>query len=123
MGRSWADSSAWRIEKVAKLREDGAMGLIEPETRGVLCTYVDALLIAAPSFIAEELVKASQMVWDISKAEKVTPNTTGCVTYCGVVISLLPNQGHFAHQAVYVRELLKRYYGGFFVNEGSEASV
>ena len=75
MSRSWADQSAWRIERTSKDRNK------EPEIAGVLRVYVDDLLVVGEAGLTQAVLEAVGKVWPMSKAEYIHPIEDGAANF------------------------------------------
>jgi hypothetical protein len=105
--RSWADPSAWKINRTRVMK--GPKGTSESELVGVLCVYVDDLMITAPWEVNSAMLEGIAKIWAISKPEHLLPNAEGTARFCGVHIVRKPELGIVLHQGPYVKELLRRF--------------
>jgi hypothetical protein len=92
-----SDPNTWHILKKGE----------EEESRGLLLTYVDDILVATTEELGEAVMKAIDQTWKCSPEEVVREGEKG-VSFCGIVIEKIEN-GYFIHQRPYTKELLKKH--------------
>jgi len=83
------------------------MSTHEKESKGILLTYVDDLMVITEAKINEVIMKTIDKTWKCSPEEVVKMNNQP-VSFCGICIEEVEN-GFFIHQRPYTRELLKKH--------------
>ena len=91
-----SDPNTWHILKEGE----------EEESKGLLLTYVDDILVATTEEIGNATMKAIDLAWKCSE-EKVIKEGSKGVSFCGIVIEKLHN-GYFMYQKPYIKELLEK---------------
>ena len=78
----------------------------EEESKGLLLTYVDDVLVATTEELGEAIMKAIDQTWKCFSEEVVREGEKG-VSFCGIVIEKIEH-GYFI-QRPYTKELLKKH--------------
>ena len=95
--KTQSDPNTWHILKKGD----------EEESKGLLLTSVDDILVAPSEELGEAAMKAIDQTWKCSPEEVVLEGGKG-VSFCGIVIEKMQN-GYFIHQRPYTKGLLKKH--------------
>ena len=78
----------------------------EKESKGLLLTYVDDIMVIAKEELAEQVMKKIDETWKCSP-EEIVKEGAAAVSFCGICIEKT-SEGIFIHQKPYIKDLLKK---------------
>ena len=79
----------------------------EEDSKGLLLTYFDDILVATTEELGEVTAKAIDNTWKCSAEEVVLEGGKG-VSFCGIVFEKIQS-GYFVRRRPYTKELLKKH--------------